>query len=129
LKKQKITILVSTPYMDEASLCDRIALIQDGRFLKIDTPAAMTREFDKILWSVQSDTMSKLLADLRRHKKVKTCFAFGETHHITLEDSTLTPGEMKNYLTGLGHTGIEISPIAASVEDCFMDLSGNQTEK
>jgi ABC-type multidrug transport system ATPase subunit len=129
LKKENITILVSTPYMDEASLCDRIALIQGGRFLNIDTPAGMTRKFDKILWSVRSNSMSKLLADLRKHGKVKTCFAFGETHHITMDDGSLGIGEMKDYLTHLKHEGIEIRPIEASVEDCFMNLSATGTEK
>jgi ABC-type multidrug transport system ATPase subunit len=129
LKKENITILVSTPYMDEAGLCDRIALIQEGRFLKIDTPAGLTQKFDKILWAVQSNTMSKLLADLRRHEKVKTCFAFGENHHITLDDSSLTIEEMQNYLTQLGHKDIEIRPVTASVEDCFMNLSATNSEK
>lgn len=123
LKKEKITILVSTPYMDEASLCDRIALIQSGKFLKIDSPANLTAGFDKILWAVQSDSMSKLLTDLRRHEQVRTCFAFGDTHHITLDDSTLTTTSLKEYLAGLGHENIEIAPIPATIEDCFMNLS------
>jgi ABC-2 type transport system ATP-binding protein len=128
LKKEKITILVSTPYMDEASLCDRIALIQNGRFLKTDTPANLTKQFDKVLWAVQAHSMSKLLTDLRMHEKVSTCFAFGETHHITLTDNELTdyrltPDDLKKYLTGLGHTDIIVTPIPAGVEDCFMNLS------
>lgn len=129
LKKENITILVSTPYMDEASLCDRIALIQNGRFLKIDTPVEMTRKFDKTLWAVQSNTMSKLLGDLRKHENIKTCFAFGETHHITLDDNSLTIPELQKYLSRLGHSCIEIRPIGASVEDCFMNLSSNGSEK
>ncbi len=129
LKKENITILVSTPYMDEAGLCDRIALIQEGRFLKIDTPAELTRKFDKILWAVQSNAMSKLLADLRNHEKVQTCFAFGETHHITMDDSSLTIIELQKYLSRLGHTDIEIRPIVASVEDCFMNLTAKESEK
>ncbi len=123
LKREKITILVSTPYMDEASLCDRIALIQSGQFLKIDSPANLTAGFDKILWAVQSDSMSKLLTDLRRHGGVRTCFAFGDTHHITLDDSALTLADLKNYLSGLGHQNIDIRPIPATIEDCFMNLS------
>lgn len=123
LKKEKITILVSTPYMNEAGLCDRIALIQKGQFLKIETPANLIGQFDKTLWAVQSDSMSKLLSDLRQHKKVATCFAFGETHHITLADNSLTPGELKNYLAVLGHQDILAAPVTATIEDCFMNLS------
>jgi ABC-2 type transport system ATP-binding protein len=123
LKKENITILVSTPYMDEASLCDRIALIQRGEFLKIETPANMIRQFDKILWSVQSDRMSKLLTDLRKHERVKTCFAFGDSHHITLNNDGLTTFGLTDYLLQLGHKDIEVNAIPASVEDCFMNLS------
>jgi ABC-2 type transport system ATP-binding protein len=123
LKKENITILVSTPYMDEASLCDRIALIQRGEFLKIETPANMIRQFDKILWSVQSDRMSKLLTDLRKHERVKTCFAFGDSHHITLNNDGLTTFGLTDYLLQLGHKDIEVKAIPASVEDCFMNLS------
>ena len=70
LKNQGITILVSTPYMDEASLCDRIALIQEGKFLKINTPKNIVDQFEKTLWSVQSHEMSRLLTDLRSNENI-----------------------------------------------------------
>jgi ABC-type multidrug transport system ATPase subunit len=130
LKKQGITILVSTPYMDEAGLCDRIALIQDGAFLKIDTPQNIVNEFKNDLWSVTSDDMSKLLRDLRMHKKIATCFAFGDNHHITIEKSIqkseerLSQEALTSYLEQNGHSDIDIIPIAAGIEDCFMELAG-----
>ena len=77
LKNQGITILVSTPYMDEARLCDRIALIKEGKFIGIDTPENITAGFNKTLWSVQSNKMFKLLTDLRSHPSIDSCFAFG----------------------------------------------------
>src|SRR5436190_18489500 len=77
LKQQGITILVSTPYMDEANLCDRIALINHGRILKIDTPENITHQFEKTLWAVQGDDMPKLLNDLRLNNHINSCFAFG----------------------------------------------------
>ena len=89
LKNQGITILVSTPYMDEARLCDRIALIKEGKFIGIDTPENITAGFKKTLWSVQSNKMFKLLTDLRSHPFIDSCFAFGETHHITLKNNDL----------------------------------------
>lgn len=121
LKKEGITILVSTPYMDEASLCDRIALIQDGAFMKIDTPEHIVDEYDQVLWAVKSDQMSKLLKDLRSNPQVKSCFAFGDTHHITVEKTTTE--ELDIYLKENGHADISIEPIKASIEDCFMELS------
>ncbi len=124
LKKQGIAILVSTPYMDEASLCDRIALIQDGRFLKTDTPQNIVSEFGTELWSVRSNQMSKLLKDLRNNQTVDTCFAFGDTHHITFKSEPPSEKELNDYLHELGHKYVYIRPIDANVEDCFMRLSG-----
>jgi ABC-2 type transport system ATP-binding protein len=121
LKKQGITILVSTPYMDEASMCDRIALIQDGAFMKIDTPQNIVNEYKQELWAVNGSDMSKLLKDLRANPEVKSCFAFGDTHHVTVGD--ITQKELKDYLEEKGHTDIIILPIKASIEDCFMELS------
>lgn len=122
LKKQGITILVSTPYMDEATLCDRIALIQRGQFLQIDTPLNIMNSFDEILWSVRSDKMYQLLLDLRANHLVKSCFAFGETHHITVRKE-LSMGELTRYLEYRGHEDVKIASIKASVEDCYMHLS------
>jgi ABC-type multidrug transport system ATPase subunit len=121
LKKEGITILVSTPYMDEASLCDRIALIQDGAFMKIDTPGNIVNDFNQVLWAVKGSDMSKLLHDLRANPEVKSCFAFGDTHHITV--GKITQKGLENFLKENGHTNISIQPINASIEDCFMELS------
>ena len=90
LKAQGITILVSTPYMDEASLCDRIALIQNGQFLKIDTPKNIVNQYENKLWAVQSDNMYKLLNDLRANELTSNCFAFGDKHHVSVESGQLT---------------------------------------
>jgi ABC-type multidrug transport system ATPase subunit len=125
LKKQGITILVSTPYMDEASLCDRIALIQNGKFLKTNTPANIVREFSETLWSVKSDKMSKLLTDLRSVSEINSCFAFGDSHHITVSNAQFSIGNLQDILVAKGHSGIEIAKIEPGIEDCFMELSNN----
>lgn len=124
LKKQGIAILVSTPYMDEASLCDRIALIQNGEFLKTDTPQNIVNEFGTLLWSVRSNQMSKLLMDLRNHEAVETCFAFGDTHHITFKNEPPLEQDLNDYLHEKGHKYVYIKAIEPNVEDCFMRLSG-----
>jgi len=130
LKKEGITILVSTPYMDEASRCDRIALIQDGAFLKIDTPEAIIDQYDKVLWAVKAKDMYPLLKDLRDFDLVETCFAFGDSHHITLKKENangssqgLSSNELRTYLEDKGHEEIDIEPIRAGIEDCFMELT------
>lgn len=133
LKKEGITILVSTPYMDEASLCDRIALIQNGSFLKIDTPENIVKQFDGVIFAVQSDKMYNLLSDLRELDFIKTCYAFGEFHHVTLREGNKLEGTMNTlskYMYSKGHSDIFIKKIDPTVEDCFMELmSKDQSEK
>lgn len=133
LKEEKITILVSTPYMDEASMCDRIALIQQGRILQIDTPRAIVSRFPHPLLSVRGNQPSKLLHDLRSIPGVRSCFAFGDAHHVTTGDKSLSTDGLLEQLRQLGHSEVVIQPVEASVEDCFMELtrgeSGLTTEK
>ena len=84
LKQEGITILVSTPYMDEASLCDQVALIQQGRILHIDTPGNIVNRFDKPLYAVRSDQMLSLLKELSENPAVLDIYPFGEVHHMVL---------------------------------------------
>lgn len=122
LKEQHISILVSTPYMDEASLCDRIAFIRDGQFLEINTPRVIKSKFSGKLWSASADRMHQLLSDLRNNEHVNSCFTFGESHHITV-DHTITPESLEAYLSDKGHTHIQIKSIEPSMEDCFMQIT------
>lgn len=123
LKKNfKLSIIVSTPYMDEAVQCDRIALIQEGQFLTIDTPEGIVRAYTQTLWEVRSDKMHRLLTDLRGIKGVKTAFAFGEYHHVTVDTSALTIDSLREQLEKLGHKKIVIEAIEPTIEDCFINL-------
>ncbi len=124
LKKGGMTILISTPYMDEASRCDRIGLIQQGNFLMVDTPQAITSSFKDPLIAVRADNIPKLLSDLRAHPGVNTCFAFGDTVHVRLFEQEENPVfTLKSFLETAGHTVKHVAPIKAGVEDCFMKLS------
>lgn len=123
LKKNfKLSIIVSTPYMDEAVQCDRIALIQEGQFLTIDTPDNIIKAYTQTLWAVRSDKMHRLLTDLRGIKGVKTAFAFGENHHVTVDPSVLTIDSLRDQLDALGHRNIVIEAVEPTIEDCFMNL-------
>ena len=128
LKKHGVTIMVSTPYMDEANMCDRIALIQDGQFMEVDTPEQIIKNYKQTLWSIRADEMSSLLKDLRQHELVHSCYAFGDSHHVTIDplllesDQAFNQHILKDYLMACGHTHIEINSIQASIEDCFMEL-------
>jgi len=114
---------VSTPYMDEASLCDRIALIRDGEFMKIDTPKGIISGFRKELWAVRGSNMSALIGHLREVDGVVTCFAFGDNHHITVDNTVLTKEILRSRLEEKGHNEIYIEKIEAGIEDCFMELA------
>ena len=120
-ERHGITILVSTPYMDEAMQCDRIALIQDGKFLKIDTPRAIIAAYGERLWAVRGDNMHRLLDNLRAFPHVKTAFSFGETFHVTVDDSVGTK-DLMTYLLERKHENVSVYPVEATIEDCFMSL-------
>ncbi|HEX8039803.1 MAG TPA: ABC transporter ATP-binding protein [Chryseosolibacter sp.] len=123
LKDQGITILVSTPYMDEATLCDRIALIQRGRILAVDKPVKIIEQYPEKLYAVRSPDIPRLLPDLRSHDNTLRCFSFGEYLHLSLKDDR--PGaadEVRNYLESKGHHNVEIMPIVPTIEDCFIRL-------
>lgn len=123
LKKQGITILVSTPYMDEASRCDRIALMRSGRCLSVDTPVGIRSSFGRHLWTVRSAAMYKLLNDLRAFPGTYSCYAFGDSHHLTLKEDGKEMDALKHYLKDKGYADVEIEPLEPTVEDCFMALA------
>lgn len=122
LKEDNITILVSTAYMDEASLCDRIALIKDGKFMANDTPRSIIDNYGETLWAVEGSKMPALLRVLRKKSEVKTVFAFGDKLHITVEKG-LEPKSLQLFLESRGYGDVEIYPIQPTIEDCFMDLA------
>ena len=124
LKEQGISMLVSTPYMNEAKLCNRIALIQNGKILEIDTPQNIVDRFDSNLYAVHSDNMFKLLKDLRNFPETKSCFAFGDKHHLVLKDNNMDLTELKTYLQN--QSNLEINKIEPGIEDCFMRLITNK---
>lgn len=87
LKQRGITILVSTPYMDEASLCDRIALCNEGRLLGLDSPHQLVDSFQSPLWAIRAKNMYALLEVARRFEGVTECYPFGEFHHLVVTDA------------------------------------------
>ncbi|PJJ76178.1 ABC-type multidrug transport system ATPase subunit [Thermoflavifilum aggregans] len=123
LKQEGITILVSTPYMDEAKLCDRIALILNGRIISIETPNNIIKKFPDKLYAIKANNMGKLLNDLRNNKLIKTCFAFGEFHHITFQNDGINmQSKLIENLQNAGYQNIEIKEITPNIEDCFINL-------
>ena len=126
LKEQGITILVSTSYMDEATLCDRIGLILNGKVLSIASPENTIKAYPDKLYAVKSAGMYKLLNDLRSFEGTLNCYTFGEFMHLSLKCSE---EEAKKYLNDKGHTDFEFKQIEPTVEDCFIKLLKEQNER
>lgn len=120
LKEQQITILVSTPYMDEASLCDRVALIQTGKILSINTPAGIIDEFKKPVMAARASNMLHLLADLKEFDQTQDAYPFGEYHHAVMKNN-FSEEALKNYLQR-NNKELQLKRTEPDIEDCFMSL-------
>ena len=122
LQQKGITILVSTPYMDEASLCDRIALIQKGKILKIETPENIINNYEKVIYDVQAKNTHGLIHDLKNYPNQYSVYAFGEFIHYIDRNADFNPDDLHDYLKNKNHTDIVIKPAIITIEDVFMDL-------
>ncbi|WP_245586312.1 ABC transporter ATP-binding protein [Olivibacter sitiensis] len=127
LKQQGITILVSTPYMDEAKLCERIALMQQGRLMSVNTPDNIVKDFPAKLYAVKSKNVYALLIDLRQLAEVQSCYAFGEFLHVTLK-SDKVDGEdwLRHVAERKGHEQVLVKLIEPSIEDSFIRLMNEE---
>ena len=127
LQKQGITMVVATPYMDEAALCDRIALMQNGKILSIDTPENISNSFTDLLFEVKAGRTSTVLKALENFPEKKNVYAYGEFVHLTLEkNEDFNPEKINKYLKKGGFENIEINAIKASIEDSFILLLSHQ---
>jgi ABC-type multidrug transport system ATPase subunit len=122
LKTQNITIVVSTPYMDEANRCDEIALIQSGKLLSVDTPGNIVKSYPEQLYAVKANDMHKLLKILRSYDKVMSSYSFGEFAHVSFKDPHVNVNEVTDYLKQQGFSDIELTTTAVTIEDSFIKL-------
>lgn len=123
LQKKGITILVSTPYMDEASLCDRIALIQKGTILKIDTPENIISNYDKTIYNIRTRNTYQLIQDLKKYPSQYSVYTFGEYIHYIDQKMDFNPATLENYLKEHNHSEITIEVSKTTIEDVFMDFT------
>jgi ABC-type multidrug transport system ATPase subunit len=124
LKADGLTAVVSTPYMDEADRCDRIALVQRGKLLAVDTPEKVASSFDRPLLAVRAGRRYDLLRTLREYPHTNTAYPFGESIHFT-DKRADTPAatqqsELRAFLGARGFADAAIEPTAPTVEDTFM---------
>lgn len=121
LREHKITIIVSTPYMDEAIRCDNVALIQNGRILSIDTPQKIREGFTRKLFMVKAAEKYRLIMTLRKNPEVLTAYPFGDSIHVTLTDK-YSEKSLHEYLLNEGFKDSAIIETTASIEDRFLEL-------
>jgi ABC-type multidrug transport system ATPase subunit len=128
-----MTIVVSTPYMDEANRCDRVALIQRGRLLTIDTPQQVANSFDRPLFAVRTNQRYRALLALREWAATHSVYPFGETLHYSDARTGIAPdhiaGELQQFLTAHGFTDAVVQRTAPTVEDSFMARMGGLDEE
>lgn len=119
LKEKGLTILVSTPYMDEALRCDRIALCNEGKVLCIDTPKEIIRRFERRLYGISAKSMFRLLEKARKATGVEDCYPFGEMHHLVVNDKF----DVESFKIELGDIeGLQIVSVEPTIEDMFIKL-------
>jgi len=122
LQAKGITILVSTPYMDEAMLCNRVALMQKGKVLDVDTPQKLVENYTRKLYAIKSKEMHRLIQDLRAYEKTDSAYAFGQYLHVSGKDDEVEATEFENYLLKKDHLELEVFDIPPTIEDVFMNM-------
>lgn len=127
LKVQGITIVVSTPYMDEASKCDVISLMKDGRFFRTDTPEAIVKGFGKRMYELDvQGSIVRALDDVASVQGVESCSPFGDRIHIV--SPSLGREELSGRLSALGYDTSSLREAEPTVEDCFIEFDSRQNE-
>jgi drug efflux transport system ATP-binding protein len=124
LQRTGIPILVSTAYMDEASLCDRVALMQNGKILKVDTTPNITQSFPRKLFAVKTTKIYEIMNALKQYEHTHSAYPFGEYIHYTDNRKEPDLGELQAFLTAKEHEYFEIRVISPTIEDSFMELAG-----
>ena len=133
LKQGGLTIVVSTPYMDEANRCDRIALIHRAHLLAIDSPDAIIRAFDRPLLGVRARARYKALLALRQYEHAFSVYPFGDVIHYT-DKRTDAPIEQLTagvgaFLASHGFADASVERIQPTVEDSFIARTGSPDEE
>lgn len=122
IRQAGITTIVSTPYMDEASQCNRVALMQGGRVLAVESPEEVLEHFNQPLFGLQTKDMYRLLTALEQASIVKRVYLFGNRLHMVPASASMLPGECSEYLRSIGFADCLVEQVKPTIEDCFIDL-------
>ena len=122
IKKQGIAVLVSTPYMDEATRCDRIALMKEGKIITINTPKNIIDNYKGRLYSLKTNTIFNLLDCMQSYPDNCNYYPYGEFMHISFYKKDFDLQFFIDFLENQGQLFTELTQIAPTIEDCFIEL-------
>ncbi len=133
LTRGGLTIVVSTPYMDEATRCDRVALIQRGGLLATDTPARIAASFDRPLLAVHVGDRYHALLALRESPRAQAVYPFGESLRYADRRADIgadaAAADVRAWLASRGFADARVEPATPTVEDVFIARMGAQAER
>lgn len=127
MREHNITIIVSTPYMDEAMRCDTVALIQDGQILAIDAPQKIRDGFSRKLFSAKAPEKYKLINALRQFHSTITAYPFGDSVHVTFTGDRFD-NSLHDHLKSQGVSSAVITETEPGIEDRFLELMNKPAE-
>ncbi len=128
IKKEGITILVSTPYMDEATQCDRVAFMQKGKILTVNPPGEIVKSYKRTIVAARSGDMYRLVTDLRSHYDAYSSLLFGHEVHYTSKSGDADLDSLRSFLNDKGHENVELRTVDPIIEDTFLDLMKSNSE-
>lgn len=128
IRDRGVTIVVSTPYMDEASLCDRIAMILDGSVIGLGSPEEIISRYPNRIYSVSGGNMFQTLGALRGVRGVLDCSSFGSACHVSVTDDGSDETGLAEALRCAGIEGCDVRRMTPGIEDCFIRLSSSAAE-
>lgn len=124
LNNEQITVIVSTPYMDEAKQCSKISLIREGKIIKTDSPEMIVADFKKDIIEVSSKNMFELLKFLRKLNSVDLAYTYGDNHHVILKDR-ISISDFESEIKSVGHEGLDFCCVKPTIEDFYIYFSNN----
>lgn len=122
MRDKGITILVSTPYMDEADRCDRIGLIQNGKILQVGTPNFIKVSFKKNIYKINANKKYEVMQVLEKYEFTHSILPFGEVLHYVDTRSENTQNKVSKFIKSKTKANFTIEPTKAGIEDCFIEL-------
>jgi len=122
IKQQDIAVLVSTPYMDEATRCDRIALMKEGKVITINTPTQIIEDYKGKLYSLKSGAIFNLLDSMQKCPLKCKYYPYGEFMHVSFYDADFKLQQFTDFLEANGQVFSELTQIQPTIEDCFIEL-------